>query len=690
MKNKNLKKAIFIVLFGLIFLMLNSNESKAMDEYTFHFDQVTYKYSEVNEILTEINNMRTEAGIQEKIQLDPILMQIAKERVKDCTVYNNYQYRPDGTYLGNGTTEVTQYAWYGNFYDINLKNFSISVPGNLEKYKAATSIKSLYADYRENDKWINRITDILDNNYNKELILTEDYKYAGICIVYTNGCRTEYIVLAKNTIPSSVSIPTSDVVEKNVSISINKSLMKFSLFKYDNSSTNNKENVCEGDTKQLTIYYPNKNISNGNVYVELPSKDDYKQVAISITDSRYATVTDTGLLSFISYTSSSGVTVYVGNTSIIFIVAKYNPITKIELNKTSIDMYTNSNREPIIATITPSDTTQDSTITWSVENDSILELLYETGRINYIKQKSPGTTKITAKTSNGLTASCIVNVIDIPIEKIEIEKEIWIKYLKIAEYNALSDEDKEEKYTLHPAIFPSNTTHPNIKYEVINDPENGFEKYGYDEEFCDTPEGAIQRLYINNDTGLMRPLGGESNQKVKVYSEDNPEVYTYIVVHIVNEIIPITGITLNKSNTTIEVGKTDLLTVSIQPNNYTADGTITWTSSDTSTAIVDNDGKITAKKEGEVIITATTSNGKTATCKIKVIKNETTDYLIGDVNGDGKVNGKDWIRLYEHISETNELTGEELKRADVNGDGKVNGKDWIRLYEHINESNPLF
>ena len=91
MKNKNLKKAIFIVLFGLIFLMLNSNESKAMDEYTFHFDQVTYKYSEVNEILTEINNMRTEAGIQEKIQLDPILMQIAKERVKDCTVYNNYQ-----------------------------------------------------------------------------------------------------------------------------------------------------------------------------------------------------------------------------------------------------------------------------------------------------------------------------------------------------------------------------------------------------------------------------------------------------------------------------------------------------------------------------------------------------------------------------------------------------------------------
>ena len=65
-------------------------------------------------------------------------------------------------------------------------------------------------------------------------------------------------------------------------------------------------------------------------------------------------------------------------------------------------------------------------------------------------------------------------------------------------------------------------------------------------------------------------------------------------------------------------------------------------------------------------------------------------FILGDINGDGKVNGKDWIRLYEHISETNELNDYQLLCADVNKDGKVNGKDWIRLYEHINETNPLF
>lgn len=63
--------------------------------------------------------------------------------------------------------------------------------------------------------------------------------------------------------------------------------------------------------------------------------------------------------------------------------------------------------------------------------------------------------------------------------------------------------------------------------------------------------------------------------------------------------------------------------------------------------------------------------------------------LIGDINEDGKVNGKDWNRLYEHINETNEITNYALICADINKDGKVNGKDWNRLYEHITEVNPL-
>ena len=64
--------------------------------------------------------------------------------------------------------------------------------------------------------------------------------------------------------------------------------------------------------------------------------------------------------------------------------------------------------------------------------------------------------------------------------------------------------------------------------------------------------------------------------------------------------------------------------------------------------------------------------------------------MIGDINGDGKVNIKDWNRMYEYINETSEFSNEEFERGDVNGDGNVNIKDWNRMYEHITEVNPLW
>lgn len=77
-----------------------------------------------------------------------------------------------------------------------------------------------------------------------------------------------------------------------------------------------------------------------------------------------------------------------------------------------------------------------------------------------------------------------------------------------------------------------------------------------------------------------------------------------------------------------------------------------------------------------------------------ISNNETTikingNVLKGDINGDGKINVKDWNKMYEYINETAELTDDEFERGDVNNDGKVNGKDWNRLYEHITEVNPL-
>ena len=64
--------------------------------------------------------------------------------------------------------------------------------------------------------------------------------------------------------------------------------------------------------------------------------------------------------------------------------------------------------------------------------------------------------------------------------------------------------------------------------------------------------------------------------------------------------------------------------------------------------------------------------------------------LTGDATGDGKVNMKDWSRLYNHISEVELLSDYGLSCADVNQDGKINMKDWARLYAHISETDPLW
>ncbi len=79
-----------------------------------------------------------------------------------------------------------------------------------------------------------------------------------------------------------------------------------------------------------------------------------------------------------------------------------------------------------------------------------------------------------------------------------------------------------------------------------------------------------------------------------------------------------TGVTLNKTSTIIEVNNTETLSATVAPST-TSDKTITWTSSNTNVATVDSNGKVTAVANGEAVITARTTNGKTAQCTVTVV-----------------------------------------------------------------------
>lgn len=108
--------------------------------------------------------------------------------------------------------------------------------------------------------------------------------------------------------------------------------------------------------------------------------------------------------------------------------------------------------------------------------------------------------------------------------------------------------------------------------------------------------------------------------------------------------ISIDEIEINEKITSIEVGKSKTLTVTVTPNNAT-DKSIIWKSSNEDIITVSKTGKIVAKKSGIANITASSSNGKTSTIKINVneeMKAEDSNILgiasVGETNDINKVN----------------------------------------------------
>ena len=75
---------------------------------------------------------------------------------------------------------------------------------------------------------------------------------------------------------------------------------------------------------------------------------------------------------------------------------------------------------------------------------------------------------------------------------------------------------------------------------------------------------------------------------------------------------------MNKTIATLTVGATETLSATVSPETAT-DKSVKFTSSDETIATVTPiQGKVTGVKAGTATITATTVNGKTATCEVTV------------------------------------------------------------------------
>ena len=117
-----------------------------------------------------------------------------------------------------------------------------------------------------------------------------------------------------------------------------------------------------------------------------------------------------------------------------------------------------------------------------------------------------------------------------------------------------------------------------------------------------------------NDKGEVTAVG-KGTCTIKATSEKNASVYGSCSVTVVE--VEVESISLDKETLKVGIGKTsEALVVTFTPSNAT-NKTITWKAEPTSVAAV-SDGKVTGVKEGTATITATSANGKTATCSVTV------------------------------------------------------------------------
>lgn len=84
--------------------------------------------------------------------------------------------------------------------------------------------------------------------------------------------------------------------------------------------------------------------------------------------------------------------------------------------------------------------------------------------------------------------------------------------------------------------------------------------------------------------------------------------------------VAVSGISLNAAQLTLNVNGTETLTASIEPENAT-NKDVTWASSDNTVATVDENGLVTALKEGnaKITVTAADDTAKTAECEVEVV-----------------------------------------------------------------------
>lgn len=325
-------------------------------------------------------------------------------------------------------------------------------------------------------------------------------------------------------------------------------------------------------------------------------------------------------------------------------------VTEIRLDKENITMPVGSTYR-LTATILPENAT-DKTLVWKSDDESVA-IVDKDGLV--IAVKGGFETIISAATPKGdVKAICKVKVEKkvVPVSGITIDKESL--KMKVG-----------ETYHLTAKVSPEDATDKSVVWKSED-----------------------ESIATVDQEGLVTAVKGGSKTMITATSG---EFSASCAVTIEEDVIPVKGITLDKEIIEMAVGSSCRLNATITPSDAT-DKTIIWDSSDETIAIVSSSGVIAALKEGDVTITAYSSDRKkSASCgvfikDVKIALAKTT----GIIGVNDNLNVAPYLKSNVSIDQSDvTLSSSDLKVAAVDGlniVGKSAGKAKITVAYKYGES----
>lgn len=244
----------------------------------------------------------------------------------------------------------------------------------------------------------------------------------------------------------------------------------------------------------------------------------------------------------------------------------------ITLNSTSVTQLLSQKTYQLTASISPSDAVNKD-IKWT-STDSTKARVDDYGLVTYVKA---GTVSIIATSVDNPTVRAICNFnIQVPAVSVALNEQSKTMYVG-------------DTHKLIYTILPADASNTSVTWTSTNPSVATVDA-----------AGKITAKKVGTTVIILKALDGG---------------YTAYCTITVKSVA--TGVKLDTTELNLKAGQFEYLKAELTPTDST-DNDLTWESSDTKVAVVDTNGKVTAKKAGTAIIMVKTLSGAIAYCKVNV------------------------------------------------------------------------